>query len=164
MKIKLILALTALLIILMFIIFFLGQWGHKTVSLPENLVIENKQVPKETQKWQWPISQTPSPQQKLPIAKIPPSLQQQLPTAQMLSPQRAITIIEEPNKKNKVLPVILDRENKKKISESSSSSETTTEADTEKTSLEPEAGITIINKQPTTEEKKEMNAKGIIIY
>ena len=161
MKIKLVLALTALLIILMFITLFLSQREHKTISSPENSVIRNKQAPNETQKWQWPIAETPSTQRKLPIAETP---QQQLPTAQKLLPQRVITIIETPNKKNKALPVILDTENEKEGSGSSSSSKTTAAAVAEKASLEPQAGITITNKQPTAEETKEMNAKGIIIY
>lgn len=147
MRTKIMFALTALIVILLFINLFLNQQAPKTAPLPENPAIENKQAPDEMH---WPIGEAPL-------------------------PRRAITVIEKSGRGNKALPQILDKEDnvqpapidkesKREKAKNPASIETTPVSEAGQTSYESEAGITIIDKQPTAEEKEEMKAKGIVIY
>ena len=150
MKNKLVFVLAALLIIILFISLFLGRQVPKTSTLQENPAIENKQMPDEMQ---WPIRET----------------------GQMPSPRRTITIIEAPgrenraqlpilDKENMAQPVRIDKESEKEEAENAASTETTADSEIEDASSESEAGITILDKQPTEEEQQEMRSKGVVLY
>ena len=150
MKNKLVFVLAALLLIILFISLFLGRQAPKISTLQENPAIENKQMLDEMQ---WPIRET----------------------GQMPSPRRAITIIEAPgrenraqlpilDKENMAQPVRIDKESEKEKAKNAASAETTAGSEIEDASSETEAGITVLNKQPTEEEQQEMRSKGVVLY
>ena len=144
-KLKFILAI--LLIILAIYSLFINQKKNIITPLPENIAVENNQIQRRAG---WPASEIPV-------------------------PGRAITIIKKVKRDDKAKPLpVIDKEgnelsaliNKedKKDSSGNPLSETAPEYNDEMDSNELEPGITIINKRPSKEEKKEMRSKGIILY
>ncbi|MBM3255682.1 MAG: hypothetical protein FJZ08_05205 [Candidatus Omnitrophica bacterium] len=140
MKDKLILILTALLIIVITISIFLNKkQGLQTTPLPrQNTAVEERQIAYE------------------PQAKLQ---QEQGPL-----PRRAITIIETPRKEKRDSPVMPDAESVKEgVRGSSSSQSSSSQPGKEEAATQSPSGITIINKEPTAVEKNQMSSKGIMI-
>jgi hypothetical protein len=146
MKIKLMLALTALLIILAFISFFLGQKGPAIAPVSEKPAIEAEQKPSGIE---WPILDMPLPKRAITVIKTPGKENR--------------SIITFPDKENKARSALIDKENKRERA-NSQSQEAISGPEAKETSFESEAGIAIMNKQPAVEEQEEMITKGIVFY
>lgn len=141
MKTKLIMGLIALLIVIIFIsIIFSMLQSPETTILPEQSQVQQEQI----------------------VNQIQPLIQQ------VISSQRAITVIDTPRKKKSAtLPSVSEESKKEPVVESYPSQENMAPAfasASEGAPSQSQAGITIINKRPTPEQIKEMNTKGIIIY
>ena len=141
MRIKTVLILTIVLIAAALIILFFIRKGLKTASLPE----ENT-APEETE-----ITNQEQPKETTAPRRI--------------IQQGAITVIETPHREHATpAPLAKAKENEMRRANSPSSSQGTPLQITSSAAPSAAAGITVINKEPTPIEKKEMQSKGIMIY